>query len=284
VVERLSALPPPQAPHSALLAGGMSYGDGEPSVQRPIWRALSGTDREIDSVHQLFRKSGIGVQVLRGDQATESALRRHAPQHQVLHLATHGFFDAPEYRQALLQATLRAPGAWEGLPDFLRDFAALEPSLLSGLVLSNANRPSSRDPADDGLLTALELGDLDLQSVSLVTVSACESGLGELHASEGCLGLPRALLSAGARSCITSLWQIEDEATARLMQEFYANWLEKNQRPLEALHNAQRSLLRQPLGNTAVVRRGLKQLSEDTSRPVGSPYFWAAFVFSGDWR
>jgi CHAT domain-containing protein len=204
------------------------------------------------------------------------------PLHAVVHLATHGFFDSPEFRQTLLQATSRSPADSGGLW-FAPDFGSLEPDLMSAIVLARANATPSAGKDDNGVATALELTDLDLSKVDLVTVSACESGLGELHPSEGSLGLVRALHAAGVRTCVTSLWQVDDTATALLMQDFYTNWLIKGDSPLEALCHAQRTALRRTSPQRVPTRRGLDGLGED-ARDVGSPFFWAAFTLSGDWR
>src|SRR5262249_46617334 len=123
-----------------------------------------------------------------------------------VHLATHGFF-----REA----------SAEGVRN---------PLLLSGVVLAGANRR-----AEEGLLTAEEVGGLDLRGCRLAVLSACETGLGGTVGGEGVLGLQRAFHLAGARAVVSSLWQVPDRATQSLMERFYDNLWTKKMGRLEAL-------------------------------------------------
>src|SRR5262249_21749591 len=155
----------------------------------------------------------------------------------------------------------------------------LHPGLLSGLALTGANRPATR-PGDDGLLTALEVADLDLRSVELVVLSACETALGPVAGGEGVLGLQRAFHAAGARGVVASLWQVDDRFTQVLMGDFYDNLWKKKLPAAEALRQAQLTMLRE--GG----RRGLEVLEDGQAAKSQRvpPYYWAAFVLSGDWR
>ena len=133
--------------------------------------------------------------MLSGDKATEEAFRRLAPQSRYLHLATHGYFAPPELRSALgpgdpkmIRAGIDALGG-AGVTGY-------HPGLLSGIALAGANRPTSIWQ-DDGILTALEVAELDLSSVEMAVLSACETGLGEVAGGEGLLGLQRAFQVAG---------------------------------------------------------------------------------------
>jgi CHAT domain-containing protein len=128
-----------------------------------------------------------------------------------------------------------------------------------------------------GLLTALEASELDLRGVELVVLSACDTGRGRVAGGEGVLGLQRALQVAGARTAVASLWAVQDGKTQELMSRLYEGlWDATN--PLgkaEALRRAQLALLRE--GYRAVPRG-------EPGRGPTPPYYWAAFVLSGDWR
>jgi CHAT domain-containing protein len=180
------------------------------------------------------------------------------------------------------------------------------PLLLSKLVLAGANHSPEK-----GILTAEEIADLDLRGMELVVLSACETGLGRVAAGEGVLGLQRAFQAAGARTLVTSLWSINDAATSVLMEEFYANLWQKKLPKLEALRQAQLTVLRHPeivekrsrelrdifvkrgVSEDQLAQRGLAK--QAVALPEGGriesgmprrspPAWWAAFVLSGDTR
>jgi CHAT domain-containing protein len=244
------------------------------------WRPLPNTRAEILTLRDSFeqRYPNAAAKVLRQEQATEAEVRRQAPRHRYLHLATHGFFDPPGLRSALAPAQGDDPDALFGREGVV----GFHPGLLSGLVLAGANQPI--DPnQDDGILTALEVAALDLSGVELATLSACETGLGEIAGGEGLLGLQRAFQVAGARSVVASLWKVDDVTTQLLMMRFYENlWQAKEPKSkLEALREAQLYMLNHGLERGMVRRKGQQQA---TTAARTSPYFWAAFVLSGDWR
>ena len=136
-----------------------------------------------------------------------------------------------------------------------------QPLLNSGLVLAGFQLGKSGN--DDGILTALEVSNLNLSNTKLVTLSACETGLGTTSNGEGVYGLRRALTIAGAESQVISLWKVSDDATKDLMINYYTR-LKANEGRSLALHNAQRDMLK--------------------SKDYLHPYYWAAFIPSGDWR
>ncbi|HUT95173.1 MAG TPA: CHAT domain-containing tetratricopeptide repeat protein [Thermoguttaceae bacterium] len=222
------------------------------------------------------------VRLLRQHQATEAAFRREVPRHRFLHVATHGFFAPPEWSSLLEPAddngrarTPRAAAPWQG-----SGLAALHPGLLSGLALAGANTPV-QPGADDGILTADEVASLNLGGVDLAVLSACETGLGPVAGGEGVLGLQRAFQVSGARSVVATLWKVSDEATRQLMERFYENLWDRKMPKLEALRQAQLAMLREgPNRGMALVK---KEGEPEKPRRV-PPYYWAAFVLSGDWR
>ena len=196
--------------------------------------------------------------VLTGDRATERRLRT-AARPRVLMLATHGFYLAPdpEYRAA-------GKSWFENLtmPLVVGD-EAVNPLRRSGLLLAGCNRePESGE--DDGVLTGLDVLGLDLRGCELVVLSACETGLGEVRDGEGVGGLRQAFLAAGAERVMSTLWQVPDLESARLMARCFE--LQAAGRPVAAaLLEAQRK---------AVQRRREKNAA-------AHPFFWAAYTVTG---
>ena len=221
--------------------------------------------------------------------ATEEAFRRTAPGHRYLHLATHGFFN-PEGLKSALDSRPKRMGLDRSGPFGQSGVSGWHPGLLSGLALAGANRRyDPGDPAaqqtDDGILTALEVATLDLRDTDLVVLSACETGLGKQSSGEGLLGLQRAFQVAGARTVVASLWQVDDAATRDLMTRFYHNLWHKKLGKLEALRQAQLSILNgkpnlSTLRGPGVTRQDIK--TDDPSTGRTSPRLWAAWVLSGD--
>jgi CHAT domain-containing protein len=290
-------------PPSLLVVGDVDYGAAPgqiveravsrsaPKVQRgaalPHFAKLDATRPEILAIKDSFQRRFKSARVteLRAEEATEGRMRDEAPQHRYLHLATHGFFAPPELRSALSPDPKRDPfGARDVFS--VQGVSGYHPGLLSGLVLAGANLPPQPD-ADDGILTALEVAELDLHRTELVVLSACETGLGKVAGGEGVLGLQRAFQVAGARSVVASLWKIDDEATRQLMERFYENLWQKRMGKLEALRQAQLWMLHQGRVRGAGGKRPVDAKNLDAAQPPGKrtpPYFWAGFVLSGDWR
>jgi CHAT domain-containing protein len=113
-------------------------------------------------------------------------------------------------------------------------------------------------------------------------LSACETGLGEVVGGEGLLGLQRAFQVSGAHTVVAGLWQVEDECTRRLMERFYDNLWRKQMGKLAALREAQLWLLHNGAKQLGQLR-GLKRPDPQRSDSL-PPYYWGAFVLSGDWR
>lgn len=240
---------------------------------------LQSAQAEPASIERRYRKKVRGESdTLEGAEATEAAFRDQAGRHEWLHVITHGFFGPETIKSALETARAASPALGFGDLNSRPRPVGVHPGLLSGLAFAGANSPPE-EGKDDGILTALEVSALDLSQVDTVVLSACETGLGEVANGEGLLGLQRAFQVAGAKTVVASLWKVPDRATSALMQRFYENLWDKKMGKLAALQEAQIWMMRGK-GN-----RGLA-LGDDAPDPNAPlpPYFWAAFVLSGDWR
>ena len=281
---------------SLLLVGDIDYG-GDPGVGAdrgasrsaavgtragllPDFPRLSATGDEIAAIGRYFKHRFRGAQPdeLSGDLATEAAVREAASTHRFLHLATHGYFAPPELRSALGPSD---PAARPRTDVFgARGVAGFHPGLLSGLALAGANVRPTPLGKDDGILTALEVAELDLGKVDLAVLSACETGLGAVAGGEGLLGLQRAFQVAGARAVVASLWKVPDLATQNLMSRFYENLWRHGQPARGALREAQLYMLREGRRRgVGGIRRDENDASKSDRTP---PFYWAAFVLSTD--
>ena len=195
-----------------------------------IRRAVSGPERRefIALPESRYEVQTIGADlpkpstILLGSHATETAFRQlPLSQYNVIHLALHGFAD-PEFpdRSALV-------------------FAPEEPAI------------------DDGLLQVREIRQLHLDA-SLVTLSACDTGVGPVG-EEGVANIDNAFIEAGAQTVVSTLWELEDHATAQLMVDFYGH-----------------------LGRNAGKAKALRQAQLDMLNSGAPPYFWAGFELDGE--
>jgi CHAT domain-containing protein/Tfp pilus assembly protein PilF len=214
---------------------------------------LSGTAEEATQLRVLFPNA----RILIGSQASKADLKQvNAPE--ILHIATHGFFLNDEQRT-------ETPGKTASSSNGNRNIQAGDrienPLLRSGLALAGANL--DKDGQDNGILTALEASSLNLWGTKLVTLSACDTAVGEVKNGEGVYGLRRAFVLAGAQSIVTSLWSISDYTTRQLMTDYYRG-LRNGQGRGEALRRAQLAMLK---------RKGREH-----------PFYWASFIQFGDWR
>ena len=235
-----------------------SVTDGPSETKRSVasgFGLLAETGREVRSIAKSFEEAGGRAELLLAGQATKSALFDRAAGTTYLHVASHGWF-APE----LGTAEQRTAGSdWAGMP-LGRRVSRMAPMLLCGLALAGANQPPDSLGRRPGILTAEELCALDLSECELAVLSACETNVGIRRAGQGIQSLQAALYAAGARSSITSLWKVDDAATRRLMELFYANLWEAKMPKARALWEAKRIL-----------------------REEGAPLRdWAGWVLTGD--
>ena len=137
---------------------------------------------------------------------------------------------------------------------------AKNPLLRSGLILAGGNHSwSGTEPTtlgNDGILSAAEVSNLNLENTYLVVLSACETGLGDISGNEGVFGLQRAFKTAGANYLLMSLWKVPDAETSEFMQHFYTEW--------------------NRLGDLEEAFRSTQKIMKATY--PNEPYKWAAFV------
>jgi CHAT domain-containing protein/uncharacterized protein HemY len=216
-----------------------------------IFRPLANTALEVQELKVLLELDNASV-LLRQD-ATEANLKRlHSPR--ILHIASHGFFLSDQ--QLSEQKTRR--GKSSSMPVSLGE----NPLLRSGIALAGANVRRSGD-ADDGILTALEVAQLDLHGTELVVLSACDTAVGEVQNGEGVYGLRRALALAGAQTQIASLWKVSDAATRVFMVDYYRR-------------------LMKGAGRSAALRQAQRAMLADAR--LAHPFYWASLVPIGNWN
>ena len=213
---------------------------------------LRGTEIEGDAIKKLIPQ----FQLFTEQQASENNIKDKQNQNpEFLHIATHGFFIAPEKAS---ESSRNYPNAtMDNQPVFS---TAENPLLRSGLALAGFNQRNSG--TEDGVLTALEVTGLNLRGTKLVVTSACETGLGDVRAGEGVYGLRRAFTLAGAQSQLMSLWKVSDDGTKDLMVQYYSR-IQNGEARGEALRQVQLEMIQ----------------SEERNHP----FYWAAFIPSGSW-
>ncbi len=186
--------------------------------------SLPGSEKEIDEIRYLFMGSNCETKIQSRQDASESNFKNeNLSKYRYLHFATHGIVNESE-------------------PSLSRIF--LKP-----------------DSNEDGSLYTGEIYNLNIDA-DLVTLSACETGLGKVAKGEGIVGLSRALQYAGANNIIVSLWQVADNSTSQMMIEFYKYNLNND-------HHGYNTALRQA------------KLSLLNSKEYVRPYYWAPFILVG---
>ncbi len=240
-----------------------------PSFRSLRFAPLPGTGREARDVAAIWGTRSPTTMLL-GPAATEAAFKADAPGRSVVHLATHGFFLGDLTRVATGGSSRGIGGIGPGAaPAPGPRPCAASPLLLSGLAFAGANqRASAKSRDEDGILTAEEVSAINLSGVDWVVLSACDTGKGRIQAGEGVLGLQRAFQIAGARAVIMSLWPVEDESAGQWMNALYRARISEGLDAADAAAKADLTVLR---GRRAQARSA-------------DPFYWAAFVATGDWK
>lgn len=197
---------------------------------------LPGTKTEVEQIGQIGEKREWEVQTFIGHNALEDNLKAlvEGESPTILHLATHGFFF-----EKLVIDNVPTKNLRESL------LVVKNPLLRSGLAFTGANyawvEGKNLVGREDGILTAFEIYNMDLQQTELVVLSACETARGDIVAGDGVFGLQRAFKLAGVDKLLLSLWKVPDQATAELMNFFYYHYL-KGTSASKALQKAQKQL------------------------------------------
>ncbi len=224
--ENKSPTAPPKVAEERTLKHLKKSSEDNPGVAR-IAR-LPYTRQEAEQISALIPESE-RKQSLDFEASRVTATEAELSQYRFVHFATHGYLDS-------------------------------ERPELSALVLSLVDERGARQ---NGFLRTHEIFNLKLPA-ELVTLSACETGLGKEIRGEGLVGLTRGFMYAGAARVVVSLWALNDRATAELMARFYRKMLKEGLRPAAALRAAQAEMSKEPQWQ--------------------APYFWAGFTLQGEWR
>ncbi|MCK5168624.1 MAG: CHAT domain-containing protein, partial [Bacteroidales bacterium] len=189
---------------------------------------LPGTESEVQAIFKQFDERGKKALVQIKKSANEEFLKsKEVEKYKYLHFATHGFVNT-------------------------------EKPELSGILLAQDSTLN-----EDGILYSGEIYNLKLNA-DLTVLSACETGLGEIKKGEGLIGLTRALLYAGSKNIIVSLWKVADNSTSDLMIDFYKNLLNEEQEKQEF--------------SKALQQAKLKMIDEGK---YAHPFYWSPFILIG---
>ncbi|NUM34496.1 MAG: CHAT domain-containing protein [Candidatus Brocadiae bacterium] len=287
----------PQSNEGFLCLGGVSY-SGKPKVSHQIasrsssldspekgesfWGDLPGAEWEAKNLAKIYKKTHPQNPLiyLSKQEACEENLIRKAPGIKYCHLATHGFFKSILQEEQNTRSKknrdidmLFNPEEESQLTlNFFKSKDGINPYLYSGIVLAGANLKQNSANFNDGILTAEELAAINLRGMSLLTLSACETGIGVGISGQGISGLRMAAQVAGVRSMLISLWKVDDVGTQAFMEAFYKRLWHHKKGKLQSLRETRLEWIKK----NRLGMRGAK--GED----IYSLRVWAAFILSGE--
>jgi CHAT domain-containing protein len=202
---------------------------------------LQGTKIEVEHINQQVTAAAWQTKLIENNDATEETITKMEGKEAkgILHIATHGFA-FPEYDfndTTVNKNSLRYSYRY-----------STNPMVRSGLILAGGNWAwtgsdtlTKLGAEQNGILTALEVSQLNLKKTKLVVLSACETGLGKIEGSEGTFGLKRGFKLAGVEQIIVSLWSVPDKETMELMTLFYTD-LTKTLNSILSFEKAQKEM------------------------------------------
>lgn len=226
------------------------------------------SEAEVNTIASLLQEKGMETKVFKRQDGTEETFKALADTNvDAIHISTHGFY------WETYGGAVPSPHQSSNTADY--SFLKLEDSKLpdnekamvrSALLFAGAQEAieggTKKQGMENGVLTAKEISTMTFPNLKLVVLSACQSGLGDVDASEGSLGLQRAFKTAGAKTILMTLHEVDNHATRLLMEEFYRQYLSGNSMS-RALRNAQSFL---------------RNYEEDGINPYKDPKYWAYFT------
>ena len=235
--------------NSASMFGNPVYYVDSSKPTRGAIKQLPGTEKEINALIELLDDKGWTTSEKLEYDATESEIKSiRSPK--IFHVATHGFFTPAHQVKQNAASAQKATTALEN------------PLLRTGILLTGAgdllNKTEYNYNEEDGILTAYEAMNMNLDQTDLVVLSACETGLGETKVGEGVYGLQRAFMVAGAKTLIMSMFKVDDTATQKLMVNFYKKWLTTGQK-----------------------RQSFVDAKKELRNEYKDPIYWGAFIMIG---
>lgn len=261
-------------------------------------KELPGTLEEARSITELMEEAGMSVTPMIGNDGTEAAFKaKSGTEQNILHIGTHGFYWTETEADKVGKFLNRHELISEDTGNRRTEDKALS---RSGLLFSGAKNAfkkgyQAKPGVEDGILTAREISMLNLDGTDLVTLSACQTGLGEIS-GEGVFGLQRGFKKAGVNAILMSLWKVDDEATSMLMREFYRNYLIRKMTLRQSLNEAQKAVREYEIekdevedisSDNILIDRLNNNDGHDTTATVkkkikvkkfNDPVYWAGFV------
>lgn len=230
------------------------------SLERGLFDFLPGTKKEVDSIETIILNNNYpyrSVKKYHGNNGTELSFRKlaeNAPQ--ILHLSTHSYYIKPSEAEMKIYMMTETEKLVQfnnfNNPDMI-DYGLNR----TGLLLSGAKKTLEQkavNTTNDGILTAKEISEMDLNGTNLVVLSSCQSGLGTMT-YDGISGLQRGFKMAGVETIIMSLWNIDDFATSFMMIHFYQEFL-----------------------RTGSKYKAFRFAQTKVKEKYENPYYWASFI------
>ena len=203
-----------------------------PALNDEYIQPLQETAVEVDLIASaLSQENSLNINKLTKSFGNEESFKNLSGSNQrILHFATHGYYHQKDSVTTAQNET---------------DYQINQSMQRTGLLLAGAQRAMNDEElpegVEDGILTAYEISHVDLCNLDIAVLSACETALGDVT-TDGVAGLQRGFKQAGANSILMSLWKVDDEATCKLMTEFYSNWIGKKMTKHDALETAKKTV------------------------------------------